>query len=136
MTVRDDLVPVVDSARQVIADMGLRRHEVIVQRRIWSGAQLGLGTVTTQELILTPTPKVSDVPERLLHISPGKYEVGDRLVRKISVNYCREELDGGELPANVELVWRVAEAEYSLQSLEERNFEWVAQLRRRSRKRG
>lgn len=136
MTLRDDLIPVVDDARQLIDDMGLRRFVVVVRKRTWSGGQLGLGTATNVDLTLAPKPKVGDVPERLVFAEPGKFEAGDRFVRRISATYTRAQLDGGTLAANEELVWMLDDVEYALVEVaEHRNFEWRALLRRRNRRR-
>lgn len=136
MTLRDDLIPVIDDARQLIDDFGLRRFTVVVRKRTWSGGQLGLGTATNVDLTLSPKPKVGDVPENLAFGEPGKYETGDRLVRKISASYTRAQLDGGTLAAGEELVWMLDDIEYSLVEVaEHRNFEWRALVRRRNRRR-
>jgi uncharacterized protein YjdB len=58
MTMRDDLLPVFDSARSLIKDLGLRRFAVTVRRRSWSGTYIGDGTPIDQDITLSPLPRV------------------------------------------------------------------------------
>jgi hypothetical protein len=136
VSLRDDLVPVVDESRALVEELGFRPYVVKTRQRTWSGAEVGRGTATDVDTTLDPAPKVQDVPERLVHGSPGRYESGDRLVTRISATYTRAQLDGGSLAANVEWMWLIDGVEYAvIGEPEERPLEWRVQLRRRNRKR-
>ena len=37
MSLRDDLIPVIDELRGLPNDFGLRRFSVVLRRRVWSG---------------------------------------------------------------------------------------------------
>jgi hypothetical protein len=49
-----------------IASLGLRPYAVVIRRRRWSGARVGDGTATNTDTVLTPTPKVTDLPASAL----------------------------------------------------------------------
>lgn len=108
-TLREDLIPVVDSIRREIVDQaaGLRLHAVAVRRRTWSGGEAGLGTATDEDLILDPVPKVLPPEPKVKAAEPGKYEDGDRIVSKVSLEYTRDQLDGGAMGAGTELFWLI-----------------------------
>lgn len=99
MSLRDDLVPVVDAARQIVADLGFRRVEVVI-RRI-TGADDGIAMLltganrgTATDLTLDPPPRVSDWVIR----GPdpgGLYREGDQLVTRISATYTESQLNPG-----------------------------------------
>jgi hypothetical protein len=135
MTLRDELVPVVDELRAMPDEFGFRPYTVVVRRITWSGGEPGAGTKAIADVAIAPKPKVRDVPERLIHAAPGKYEAGDRLVTKISATYSRDDLDGGDLISGREIVWLLDGEEYTIVgTAEERPLEWRVQLRRRTRK--
>jgi hypothetical protein len=140
MTLRDDLIPVVDDAMGLIDELGFRSYQVSTRTRTWSGGQNGSGTPTDVDVHISPTPKVSEVPERVVFDAPGKYESGDRTVSQISASYTREHLDGGTLAAGTEFFWLLDDgstvAEYAVVGVaEKRPLEWRLTLRRRNRKR-
>lgn len=108
-TLREDLIPVVDSIRREIVDQaaGLRLEAVVVRRRTWSGGQPGLGTATDEDVVLDPVPKVRPPEPRLRSREPGKFEDGDLVVDKVSLTHTRDVLDGGTLPIGTELYWLI-----------------------------
>lgn len=131
MTVRDDLNPLVDSARSIVVAFGLRRRGVSVRTFVTTGSGLTATTVAT-DVELTPTPKVSDLSRNVSTIA-GIAEIGDFRVSKISTSYTRDELDPGGSS-----VWVVDEGGAEpvlcrLVKLEMRNFEWRATLVRMDR---
>ena len=130
MTLRDDLVPVIDESRQLVAELGLRAYSVVVRTRTWSGGEPGLGTATDEDLVLAPTPKVSEPGPRLVAAAPGIVEEGDRYVSRISRTYTEEELVGGALAAHQELLWVIdGEPHRVVGRPEKRSFEWKVHLR-------
>ena len=94
MSIRDDLIPVVDEIRGSVVDevAGLRLHTVVVRVRTWSGGRPGLGTATDVDVELAPKPRVRPVPERWINGEGGRYQAGDRTVDRISATYDRADL--------------------------------------------
>jgi hypothetical protein len=65
VTLRDDLLPVLDDLRQIPVDLGLRLNQVFRVVRTWSGGMVGAGNgvgadYTDDELELTPRPRVRE----------------------------------------------------------------------------
>lgn len=129
MSLRTDLIGVVDDARSIVADLGLRARTVTV-RTITRGAT-GLASLTTaptvDDLVLEPTPRVRGEPSKYSR-KAGLWKQGDVLVDRISASYERSDLDPGG-----DSVWLVDGAEYRLVSLagpeQGQQWEWVALLR-------
>lgn len=130
MTLRDDLIPVVDGTRTLVSSLGLRLVVVKTVTRTWSGGAPGRGTATDVEVTLTPAPKVRPPSPHQVETAQGRYEEGDQLVTKISATYTEAQLDGGSIGAAVEFFWTLDGEPYRLVGLEELPFEWRAQLRR------
>lgn len=129
MTLRDDLIPVVDDARSILADLGMRRHTVVLRRRTWSGGVVGSGSTTDLDLELTPAPKVIDLGTRISLSLPSLYEFGDKRVEKISATYSSSTLNP-TLEAGQELIWLIDdEAHRALTRPEQLNFQWRVVIR-------
>ena len=129
MTLRDDLIPVVDGARALVGDLGLRPREVKIRTIARTGTGLAaIGTETTTDVTLEPTPRVRDSPAIVSRVT-GRVDGGDVVIDQISLTYDRSDLD----PPG-DSVWLVGGAEYRLvQLLEpERGSSWsyIAILRR------
>lgn len=135
MTLRDDLIPVVDDTRDLIAELGFRLDTFVVRVRTWDGAEVGRGTATDEDVTLTPTPKWRDLPPRLVFDAPGIYETGDQQVYRISATYEESDLNP-VLTSTQELIWLVNGEEWRpVARPQKRAFEWRVVLRRRNRKR-
>lgn len=130
MSLRDDLIPVVDDARGLVAELGLRPRSVAHVVRSWSGGKLGSGTLSETGIVLTPTPRVAQVSERMAGLG-GIYEAGDLLVTQVSARYEDAWLRGSELGAGEELLYEVDGAPHTLISAELRALEWRLVIRRR-----
>lgn len=133
MAFRDDIVALVDEVRSEVIDqdLGLRLHTVQTRLREWSGGELGLGTATDTLVTLDPPPKVYSPSPRLQAAAPGKYEDGDRLVRKISATLTEDELTGGALTSVQEFCWLIDGDPYRVVGEPDKRFlEWRVQLRR------
>lgn len=131
MTLRDDLEPIIDQTRQIIEDLGFRPYVVKVITRTWDGGEIGSGSPENEELEIEPSPKVSYPTPNMMYKSGGSILEGDRLVTKISRSYTQEELDGGTLADNVELIWTVNDEEYRLvREPQKKNLEWQCLLRK------
>lgn len=132
MSLRDDLIPLVDEVRGDIVDgvAGLRLHTVVVRTRTWSGGERGRGTATDVDVTLDPKPKVLDPSPRWRAAEPGRFEDGDRVVDKVSATYTRAQLDGGTLASNAEVLWLIDGDPYRVVSVDEHYLAWRVQLRR------
>jgi hypothetical protein len=60
MALREDCLPIFESARVLLADVGLRRFDVVMRVIVWSGQTVGEGTKT-----------VVDTPLRIQGKRPG-----------------------------------------------------------------
>ena len=100
MSIRDDLLPVVDQLRQLPDDFGLRRYTVTIRRRVWSGGAPGLGTPANTDLVLTPKPKVRQLSSREVADSGGTYEMGDYELSRITPRYS-SPTTGGYTPTQL-----------------------------------
>ena len=135
MTLRADLIPVVDDARAVVAGLGLRRYTVAVRTRVWSGGKIGSGDPTDTDATITPAPKVERLPVRLIANSGGIYEEGDLLVSKISASYAESNLVAAP-SAGTETLWILnGESFRAVTRPETKNFEWKVVVRRMNRPR-
>lgn len=122
MTLRTDLIPVVDDARQLVDDLGLRvRGDVIVRSSTVTGTGLA-ATTSSSDLTLSPRPRVSLVSQRSAQ-PDGLYRAGNIIVDRISATYTRSQLDTG-----AQGVWIIDGKQHRLLSLEQRAFRWRAVL--------
>lgn len=144
MSLRSELVSVVDAGRQLAADLGLRQRSVIVRTRTWSGGRPGSGTTTDVDVTLTPPPKVAEPPSRLVGDTVGMYESGDLIVSRISRTVAETALQE-PTTAGQERIWLVANLadadptprQYRLVAAPTlRNFGWEVTLRRMARRGG
>jgi hypothetical protein len=135
MSLRDDLIPVVDEIREDVIDgvAGLRLYTVTVRTRTWSGGAPGRGTATNVDITLSPKPKVSDPSPRMVYGQQGAFEEGDRIVSKISATYTAAQLRG--TPANgAEIFWLIGSDEYKVVGEPQVGYlGWTVHLRRRHR---
>jgi hypothetical protein len=58
MTLRTDVLPIVDTGRQIVDDLGFRPFTCKIVTRTWSGGKVGAGTPTDAEETITPRPKI------------------------------------------------------------------------------
>jgi hypothetical protein len=64
MSLKDDLLPLIDSLRAIPGELGFRPYEVYVRTTTWSGSRVGQGTRTVSEtrlLVGGQNPKVREV---------------------------------------------------------------------------
>ena len=96
-TLRTGLLPVFDSARTLIDNLGLRTTRVIRRTKAWSGGQVGLGTLTTTDIELVPRPKVRDA-------GPGMVTVGPITPAFAGGGYDADDLKPSET-ASQDVIW-------------------------------
>lgn len=53
MSIVDDVLPILDVARGILDDVGLRKFTVVCRTITWSGERVGLGTATTVDTTLS-----------------------------------------------------------------------------------
>ena len=86
MTLRDDMLPVVETIRQIPADSGLRKIRVWVRSQTRTTAFGLTGTVTNIDTEITPRPKVVRDPEREGYYGSALARVADgRAMRRVYV---------------------------------------------------
>lgn len=132
MSLRDDLIPIVDDLRREVVDVtaGLRLDDVLVRTRVWSSGQVGRGSYTDTDFVLDPRPAVREPEPRKDGAEPGKFEMGDRVIERISLQHTRTELGDGPVSAGCEVFWLVNNEAYRLVSLDEQFLQWKAVVRR------
>lgn len=95
-TLVEDMADVVDDARQLLTDFGLRPYRAVIVEIVWSGGARGRGVASVaRETELLPTPElletsgVSGSPR-----SGGIAERGNARLIGISPRYTEDELHG------------------------------------------
>lgn len=131
MSLRDDLIPLVDDVRRDVVDAvaGLRIHTVSTRRRVWDGGAPGRGDAVDTDTPLDPVPKVRNAT-KFQTGEAGRFEQSDLRVEKLSATYAQEDLDGGPLDDNEEWFWLVDGESYRVVEVEERYLEWRVGLKR------
>lgn len=89
------MADVVDDARQLNTDIGVRPYRVFSVVIRWSGGQVGRGEPTViQEREFLPTPKVSWTPDRLYseNMSGGILERGDVTLTEVSPRLTEDDI--------------------------------------------
>lgn len=134
MSLVDDLIPVVDQARQFIADTGFRVHSINAVKLDWSSTGgIGIGTPVITRVPITPTPKVLKYTTEQIIESGGAITDADFNVSKISARYTLEELNGGILPKYIEFFWEIDGVFYTVTGYQKRALSWNIHLRRTNR---
>lgn len=133
MSLRTDLIPIVDDLRREVVDVtaGLRLDDVFVRTRSWSSGQVGRGTYTDATFTLDPRPAVREPEPRRDGAEPGKFEAGDRVVERISLQHTRTQLGDGVVSAGCEVEWLIGTEAYELVSLDEQFLQYKAVVRRK-----
>lgn len=142
MSLRTDLLPVVDAGRALADALGFRQRLVTVRTRTWTSGVVGRGPTTDDDLVLDPVPKVAEPPARLIFAAPGQYEQGDVIVSRISGSYDESAIHPAP-SAGVEVYWLIEDRvgdggvrEYvAVAAPKNLSFGYTIQLRRRNRPR-
>lgn len=100
MSLRDELLPVVDELRGLPGEFGFRRFTVTIRRRTWSGGQPGSGTATNTDLVIAPAPRVRQIGAKEVASSGGTFETGDYRCTKITPAFTGPPA-GGHTPAQL-----------------------------------
>lgn len=116
MSLRDDLLPVLQDTRAIVDDLGFRTHDVAVVVRTWAGSRPGDPTpdaYTDASTPIAPNPRVRQVTSREVAQSGGIVSMGDLRIDKITPSFA----GGGYTPndiapstngaTNVEVFYRV-----------------------------
>ena len=80
MTLRDACLPIFEGARALLADVGLRRFDVMMRVVEWSGTDIGEGTKTVTDtplLVQGNRPGVCHVSQKDIIASGGVWEEHD-----------------------------------------------------------
>lgn len=91
----EEMGAVVDDARQLLTDFGLRPYRVFSVLYQWSGGEVGRGRITlVREAEFLPTPLVDLRPVRTTPRNAGKVEEGVVHLREVSSRYTEEQISG------------------------------------------
>lgn len=87
---------IVDEARQLVTDLGLRPYRVFAVRVRWTGGAVGRGEPrAVSEIEFLPTPEIVDTSSlRGEQRSGGLVERGTLQIRKLSPRYTEDEIRG------------------------------------------
>lgn len=133
MSLISDLIPVVDSARQMIADIGVRVHSIQLVHLDWGTNGVGIGTPVKTVVDVTPTPKVLKYTTEQQVESGGAITDSDLNITKISARYTLDELSGGELPKGQEFFWSIDGVLHIYMGYQKRALGWNIRVRRTNR---
>lgn len=97
-TLRDQLLPMIDSLRQIPQTLGLRRYSVTLRSRSFGGVYPGEGSATDTDTVITPAPRVRVVSTQEIASSGGTYRLGDFKIDRITPRYVTPTV-GGWTPA-------------------------------------
>ncbi len=138
MTLRTDLAPVVNDARQIVDDLGYRLYDVTIRTSTWP-ATVGRGTPVIVNTVITPRARVEREAPNFRYSQIGRFQEGDRFVRKINQTLTRAILEGpaGPLVETVYILTPVSEpakaATYTLVGEPtQKPHEWQLHLRKKS----
>lgn len=86
MTLRTDLLPIVDELRALAGPSGfdVRTSGLTVRTRTWAGGKRGIGPVSDSNLVLAQIYKIREVSTREIASSGGLFEMGDVRVGPIT----------------------------------------------------
>lgn len=108
------LIPVVDAARDIRTQLGLKPYRVSLVRMKWSGGRRGIGeplVVDTFEIL--PTPDATDLSSLADIVQTiGREEQGSIMLTKISGRYTEDQLrgfdrDGTTIGADENVFWEI-----------------------------
>lgn len=118
-----DVTSIVDAARQLAVDVGVRPYRVFLVHVQWSGKTRGDGqAIVISEIEIVPAPRVRDLSSIRKSVgSTGDSEEGDLVIDRISARYSEDTLLGRtpdlqdplQLQTsrrNAEFFWEVVEA--------------------------
>ncbi len=137
MSLRDDLIPLVDSIRTSVVDeiAGLRLHTVTIRYVSWTSGTPGRGDKVDHDHDLEPVPKVEDPSPKMTFGQPGVFEEGDRIASRISATYDKADLYDASPATGTETFWLIDGEEYKVVGEPQEGYlGWEVQLRRRRRK--
>jgi hypothetical protein len=83
-TVRDRVLPAVNTARSIIEQLGFRQYQLAIIQRAWSGGRAGVGNPVDARLLITPAPKTRIVSLQEVAASAGTLQEGDFRLEKIT----------------------------------------------------
>lgn len=146
----DALIPVVDAARDLYAQLGSRAYHVLLVRTRWTGGERGVGVEqVVAEAQVLPIPLVADMTALVARLQAvGVEEVGDVRLTEVSGRYTENDLSGlgpsGEpIPDDEQFYWELHDAEATAAesprrrfvlarapSYDATRFEWTVVLRR------
>ena len=70
MSLRDDVLPIINAGWQTVQDLGFAPDVVTVRTRTWASGKVGTGAYTDSDLVLSPNPLVVERGDRTLLVGP------------------------------------------------------------------
>jgi hypothetical protein len=117
MSLRDDLLPVVDEARKITQDLGQRTTSLTVRTRTWSGTRPGDGIPTDVDLVIPARYSIKELSpsavNQLVSNSGGSYGPGRYVKLWVTPafnggGYTQEQLSPDNSADNVEIIYVLA----------------------------
>lgn len=93
-TLAEDLGAVVDDARAIASELGLRPYRIFSVRVVWSGGEVGRGTPSSEEREFVPTPKIAEPSVTGEPRTGGLVERGSARLTQVSPRYTEDEVRG------------------------------------------
>lgn len=99
MTLRTDLLPVVDTLRALTGPsvLDIRTAQLTIRTRVWSGGYIGEGTAADSDLVLPKQYKVENLTSKEVASSGGRFEDGAMRIGPITPDY----VTGGYAPSDL-----------------------------------
>lgn len=113
MSFRDELLPLVDECRKVTEDLGQRTTTLKVRTETWSGARVGLGTMTATEISFPGRYHIKQLSAgsvaQIVNASGGQFQPGQYVKLWVTPQfagggYTKEQLVPGGAD-NAEIVY-------------------------------
>lgn len=111
----DQFIPLIDELKtELYNEFAVRQYDVRIVKRLWSGGEVGLGTVSTvSTTTLEPKPTVVDGSAYML--SPdracGLVDAGQMVLQEVSLHYDNPELLGTPRLAGEEFYYELVDAQ-------------------------
>ena len=130
-TFRDDMAALAAELQQIPEELGMRPRAVKLRVVTYTGRNAATqqpGVKTVVDTAITPTPKVKEADLLITRlpnamIPGGVIEEGDLFIKNIPLSYTEEQLRGAT-------AWVVADIEYRLVGLVEKDLFFEAMVRR------
>ena len=134
---RKNLLGCMDKILGVRENLGVQLADVSIITRTWSGKEVGEGSFTDSELIISPQPQIVDFGHDLRLNNSAAVRQGDLILKQISQNkFSRKQLSAITGLKNVEKFYKLNDDLYVQIHLRERLITWDVHIRKLSNRGG